>query len=68
VDTMTKKEDQAVYSVPQVARILGIARNSAYEGIHRGEIPHIRVGGRILVPKEALDNLLRSVRQGDAAA
>jgi excisionase family DNA binding protein len=37
---------------------LGIGRNQAYEAAHRGEIPSIRIGKRILVPVAALDRLL----------
>jgi len=50
--------EQRTYSVTEAARILGISRNSAYEGVRRGEIPVIRVGGRILVPAAALNRLL----------
>lgn len=50
--------EQRTYSVMEAARILGISRNSAYEGVRRGEIPVIRVGGRILVPAATLNRLL----------
>jgi excisionase family DNA binding protein len=45
-------------SVDETAKCLGIGRNSAYEAIARGEIPVIRVGKRLLVPKAALETLL----------
>ena len=50
-------EKKAV-SVTEVARILDIGRNLAYEAVARGEIPSIRIGGRILVPVAALEKLL----------
>lgn len=53
-----RPSEQRTYSVMEAARILGISRNSAYEGVRRGEIPVIRVGGRILVPAAALNRLL----------
>jgi excisionase family DNA binding protein len=46
------------YSVDEVARLLGIGRNSAYEAARRGDFPTITVGGRILVPKAPIDRLL----------
>lgn len=56
------------YSVREVAKILGIGRNSAYESCQSGEIPNIRVAGRILVPKSAVDELLASAgRYGQAS-
>ncbi len=45
---------RATYGVQEAAKILGIGRNAAYEAARRGEIPTIKIGGRILVPKAAL--------------
>ncbi len=59
---------RATYGVQEAAKILGIGRNAAYEAARRGEIPTIRIGGRILVPKAALDKMLEMVgREGVAA-
>ena len=41
--------EQATISVDEVAQILGISRNSAYEAVKREEIPVIRIGRRIRV-------------------
>ena len=49
-------------SVPQAAKILGVGTASAYAGIKRGEIPSIRIGGRLLVPKPALERMLQGER------
>ena len=38
-------------SVPEVAAVLGISRAGAYELV-RGGFPAIRIGSRIVVPKE----------------
>lgn len=51
-------EESLTLTVTECAKRLGIGRNSAYEAISRGEIPVIRVGKRLLVPKVALDRLL----------
>jgi excisionase family DNA binding protein len=58
-------------SVPQAARVLGIARNSAYEAVRQGTIPSFRIGRRILVPKRAVEQILtgagdQMVRRGTA--
>ena len=53
-------------SVTEVAKHLGIGRNLAYEAIQRGEIPSIKVGGRILVPLAALEALLAQAGTKDA--
>ena len=45
-------------SVEEAGEILGCSRNTAYEAVRRGEIPVIRIGKRLLVPKAALERLL----------
>lgn len=45
-------------SVEEAAATLGISRAFAYEAVHRGEIPHIRIGRRVLIPRAALDRLV----------
>jgi excisionase family DNA binding protein len=46
-------------SISEVATILGVGRNTAYRAAKAGQIPTIRVGGRILVPLAALNDLIR---------
>ncbi len=38
-------------TVTEAARYLGIGRNTAYEAIRRNEIPSIRIGRRIVIPR-----------------
>jgi excisionase family DNA binding protein len=45
-------------SVDEASRILGISRGSAYTLAKTGELPTIRLGNRVLVPKAALERLL----------
>ena len=51
-------DQKGTYSVPEAARLLGIGRNAAYDAVRRGEIPTIRIGKRLLVPKAALQRML----------
>ena len=51
-----------VVDVPEAAKILKISRNSAYEAIKRNEIPSIRIGRRLRVPRAGLDKLLAGDR------
>jgi excisionase family DNA binding protein len=55
--------DAATLTVTEVAKLLRISRGSAYEAIQRRQIPHIRIGRRILIPKKALDRLLNSATE-----
>ncbi len=57
---MSSDVKRETYTVTEVAKILGIGRNTAYEVCRNGEIPTIRVGGRILIPRAVIDDLLES--------
>jgi excisionase family DNA binding protein len=45
-------------TVEEAAQLLGISRALGYELVARGEVPSIRLGRRIVVPRRALDTLL----------
>ena len=47
-----------VLTVEQCAEVLHIARGTAYEGVRAGEIPSVRVGRCIRVPRHALERML----------
>jgi excisionase family DNA binding protein len=41
-------------SVAEVADLLGVSRQTVYDGAGRGEIPHVRLGRRILFSRKAI--------------
>lgn len=57
-------ERRLTLTVEEAAQRLGISRAFAYEAVNRGDIPHIKIGRRILVPIAALDRLLESASSG----
>ena len=52
--TSSPPEEQAVLTVEETARVLGLGRSGAYEAIRRGDLPSIRIGRRVLIPTAAL--------------
>ena len=46
------------YTVDDVAAMLGIARGKAYEHVRNGEIPSVRMGRRLLIPRERFHSWL----------
>lgn len=50
--------DPLVLTVDEVAKVLRVSRQTAYEAVRRGELPTLRMGRRILVPRAALLKLL----------
>ncbi len=55
---MQKEELSLVLTVPEAARLLGISRTHAYGLVSRGELVHVRLGRRIVVPRRAVEVLL----------
>jgi Helix-turn-helix domain len=54
-------------SVPAAGKeYFGLAKNAAYAAAARGEIPVIRIGGRLRVPVIQLERLLRGDKPVDA--
>lgn len=51
-------DSKTVLTVKEVAKILRLSRNSIYEAVRRGDIGHLRIGNRILIPHVALEALL----------
>ena len=60
------KPETAVLSIIQCAQQLGIGKTAAYEAARRGEIPTLRFGKRIVVPKAAFERYLATA--GERAA
>lgn len=51
-------EQQPTMTVEQAGEILGISRASAFKAARTGDLPVIRIGGRILVQTAALRRML----------
>ena len=46
--------EEVAWTVPETARRLGIKRSAAYAYVKSGLLPSIKLGGRLLVPREAV--------------
>lgn len=53
------------YSVQEISKILGVSRGLIYSSLKRGEIPHLSVGARILVPVSWLNQATRPTDVGN---
>lgn len=52
-------------TVPETAELLGVSRAFAYTLVARGELPSLRLGRRVVVPRVAIDALVSSCLEGD---
>jgi excisionase family DNA binding protein len=55
-----------LYSVPEVARLIGFGRTPTYEMVRSGQIPSIVVGGRIRARSEVLAAWIESEAKANA--
>jgi excisionase family DNA binding protein len=60
--------ESPVLTVEEAAGLLRISRGSAYEAVKTRQLPTIRIGRRVLVPRAALMRLLDAAgtKAGDA--
>lgn len=61
---MSEQEGRLAYDIPEAARILGISKNATYEAAKRGDIPVIKIGKLIRIPKKALHAMLDNAKGG----
>ena len=51
-------DGQLTFTIDQAAALLGISKSTAYECAHRGELPVLRFGRRLVVTRVTLLTLL----------
>ena len=54
--------DKEYFSVKEFKDRLGVSSNLVYEQLHKGGLPSVRLGGRFLIPVDALQQMME--RQG----
>jgi excisionase family DNA binding protein len=55
-------ENRLCITVPEAAAMLGVSRNFAYDLVKRGELPSLKFGKRIVIPKIALEKKLAEAK------
>jgi excisionase family DNA binding protein len=55
IDSLLQRQ---TITIPEAGRVLGIGRDSAYRAAHRGQIPTLTLGRRVIVPTAQLRKLL----------
>lgn len=56
----TNHDERLVLNAGEAAELLGISRALVYELCARGEIPHLRLGRRVVIPRRAFISLINS--------
>jgi len=52
------QQERQTLTVEEAAKLLGVSRGSAYGAVRSGELPVVRLGRRLLVPRQALERML----------
>lgn len=52
------ESERLTFTIEETAKRLGIGRQLAYNRVKTGEIPVIKIGRRLVVPRRALEKLL----------
>ena len=55
--------ERLALSVEEAGALLGISRDLAYDLVARGELPSLRLGRRLVVPRRALEEALRRLAE-----
>jgi excisionase family DNA binding protein len=58
IPSTTDDDKRLTYEVPEAGALLGLSRNASYEAAKRGDLPTIRIGKLIRVPKLAFQQML----------
>lgn len=58
-------DDQLLLTVGEAARVLRLSRAYTYELVARGELPVVRFGRRVLIPKDVLERQLLAASDVD---
>lgn len=58
INKTTRLPAPLTYGIEEVARLLGVGRNQAYQAARNGDLPTIRLGKRLLVSRIALHKIL----------
>jgi excisionase family DNA binding protein len=56
------EEAKLTLSVPEAGRRLGLGKNASYEAARRGELPLLRFGRKLVVPRIAFERMLAEAR------
>ncbi len=56
-------EPAMLFAIAEAATILGIGRTNVYALLKRGELRSVKIGGRRLIPRQALEDFVRDLQR-----
>ena len=55
----SKDSERLVLTIEEARKLLRISRGLMYQAVNSGEVPSIRIGRRILIPRVLLEQTLK---------
>ncbi len=55
-----KEPKRLAYSIKEASEMLGLSKSRLYEMVQFDEIPYMRIGGKILLPKKEFESWLKA--------
>ena len=72
VQTAVKKVEPSIeivmkpfYTIDDLSKLFGLSKRTFYRIIERGELPHVKLGGKTFVHKEAIEDLFKKKSNGN---
>jgi excisionase family DNA binding protein len=59
------KDNKLTYTIPEAAKLIGLSRNQGYELARRGELPIVKMGKLLFVPKARLHKMFGLNEKGE---
>ncbi len=60
------EQERLTLTIEEAGALLGISRALAYELVKRGELPSLRLGRRVVVPRKALEAFVEAATRTSA--
>ena len=61
-------DSKEFFSVKEFKERIGVSSNLIYEQLRKGVLPSVRLGGRILIPVDALEQMMKIQNQQGTSA
>lgn len=58
-------DEPLFYTVRETAQLTRLSAASVYRAVERGELPSVRIGGSLRIPRAAIEELLASAAGSD---
>lgn len=56
-------EERKAYKVSEVCKLIGMSRFGVNRALRTGELRSVRIGARILIPAEAISDMLKNTNK-----